>query len=516
MNCANAHSVDWFNTGGNWANPKQSGKIGAGDTVHLCGTFTGIAGQNLLVIQNNGAAGSPIIIYFEPGVILQAPYWGTNDGTNPSGGAISVGSHNYIIVDGGSNGKIQNTLNGTNGTGCIAAICPGGPCTQNGISAGVFVGHGAHDIEIKNLMISDMGVRTPCSLASCDAGGYGIFVQYAGSNILVHHNTTTYAHNIFFVNYDGNVDNWQIYNNTMSLASIPLVIATAYGKTLTNLKIYNNELKDTYVGQDPDNMHHLNGIMIFCSSTLKGEISGAFYNNYIHGDFGGALCGWEGHISNWFQVDFGNSPSGCAATFDIYNNLLVSEVTGNHPMNGYIGVRGRPSSENKVSTFRIYNNTIDGGGNGNFGMGLGEIADENITVQNNIIKGVGYAAYVNTGVALTADHNFYYDISLMPDAFWSSETNAGVYTNKTLTDWHNLGRDLAVSNTTTDPNLNSDYTLQSSSPAKDAGVSLSSYLSTDKNGISRPQGSAWDIGAYEYVQGRDTTPPAAPRGLAIQ
>lgn len=26
----------------------------------------------------------------------------------------------------------------------------------------------------------------------------------------------------------------------------------------------------------------------------------------------------------------------------------------------------------------------------------------------------------------------------------------------------------------------------------------------------------WDIGAYEYVQGGDTTPPAAPRGLGVR
>jgi hypothetical protein len=33
--------------------------------------------------------------------------------------------------------------------------------------------------------------------------------------------------------------------------------------------------------------------------------------------------------------------------------------------------------------------------------------------------------------------------------------------------------------------------------AKDAGVSLSSYFTTDKDGVTRPQGSAWNIGAYE-------------------
>jgi len=36
-------------------------------------------------------------------------------------------------------------------------------------------------------------------------------------------------------------------------------------------------------------------------------------------------------------------------------------------------------------------------------------------------------------------------------------------------------------------------------------------------GVSRPQGSAWDIGAYEYTGGTppDVTPPAAPSGITI-
>jgi parallel beta-helix repeat protein len=42
-----------------------------------------------------------------------------------------------------------------------------------------------------------------------------------------------------------------------------------------------------------------------------------------------------------------------------------------------------------------------------------------------------------------------------------------------------------------------NFRLQSSSPAINAGVSLSEVL-TDFDGIPRPQGSAFDIGSYEY------------------
>lgn len=61
-----------------------------------------------------------------------------------------------------------------------------------------------------------------------------------------------------------------------------------------------------------------------------------------------------------------------------------------------------------------------------------------------------------------------------------------------------------------------DYHLTSSSRARDAGATLTE-VTTDKDRVSRPQASAYDIGAYEYVgDTADTTPSAAPANLRIQ
>ena len=43
-----------------------------------------------------------------------------------------------------------------------------------------------------------------------------------------------------------------------------------------------------------------------------------------------------------------------------------------------------------------------------------------------------------------------------------------------------------------------DFHLQSSSPAINAGMTLTSDVTTDFDNISRPQGPAFDIGAYEW------------------
>jgi hypothetical protein len=57
-----------------------------------------------------------------------------------------------------------------------------------------------------------------------------------------------------------------------------------------------------------------------------------------------------------------------------------------------------------------------------------------------------------------------------------------------------------------DPSAN-NFHLQPNSPAIDAGITIPE-VTTDFDGITRPQGNAYDIGAYEFVgNNQDTTPP---------
>jgi hypothetical protein len=50
-----------------------------------------------------------------------------------------------------------------------------------------------------------------------------------------------------------------------------------------------------------------------------------------------------------------------------------------------------------------------------------------------------------------------------------------------------------------------NYTLVKGAPAIDAGASIAE-VTADRQGTARPQGSAWDVGAYEYPQGAPTPP----------
>src|SRR6266403_1691306 len=135
--CASAKDPTYFNTSANWTTGTPSGiQIGPGTIVHLCGTLTGAAGTTLLRFQGSGASGSPITLLFEQNAVLTAPYWPSGNGTAPGGGAINLAGQGYLVVDGGSNGVIENSDNGS-----LCSISPTpSPCFNNaqnslGISA---------------------------------------------------------------------------------------------------------------------------------------------------------------------------------------------------------------------------------------------------------------------------------------------------------------------------------------------------------------------------------------------
>jgi len=55
--------------------------------------------------------------------------------------------------------------------------------------------------------------------------------------------------------------------------------------------------------------------------------------------------------------------------------------------------------------------------------------------------------------------------------------------------------------------LTNNYKLRANSPAKDAGRVITGWVTpTDIDGVPRPQGVAWDIGAYEYRETKLSAP----------
>lgn len=167
-----------------------------------------------------------------------------------------------------------------------------------------------------------------------------------------------------------------------------------------------------------------------------------------------------------FQTALTNSVPGWVRGVKIWNNTVWS--------NGESGLRVNTANGCTVGISEIYNNIFAASTN----------ANEDIYL-------------VDTGCVITnCNNNLYYRTS---GNSWNYQGS-----NKTWAQWQALGFDAnGVQNS--NPNFtdatNFDFRIGSNSPCKDGGLTLADF-NVDFAGASRPQFSAWDIGAYEFV---DTT-----------
>lgn len=475
--CADAHSATWFNTAGNWANPKQAGKIGPGDTAHLCGTFTAPAGANgYLTFQASGSNGSSITLLFERGAVVTAPYWGAN-------GAIYGSNHNYVIVDGGTNGILQATANGS-----------GLAYQQNG--AGVNLG-GSSNSEVRNLTIANIYVHS----SSTDYNGqdsYGVH-WYIGNSVSIHNLTVHDAK--WCINYgwpgsqtsSGNIT---IFDNTEYNCDHGIAFGDGNtGAVLqgTNL-IYGNVIHDALNWDDTQDANHHDGIHVWTTHSAS-TVTIQVFNNYIYGD-------WGTHQTADIYFDGNGAPGFYGISGNIFNNLLVNTSAVNAPADAMIFVWS--------ANIGVYNNTIAALSNPNT-VAISTYSP-GLIMKNNILSNMNTGLYIYAGGSAAgglggSDHNvFFNNASLI--------VNWNVATYTTLSSWQASTGNPDAHSTTGNPNLDANYFLQSGSSAIGLGTNLTSLgvsqLDTDKAGVLRPGTGAWDGGAYQYAS---TTKPVPPTGV---
>jgi hypothetical protein len=133
----------------------------------------------------------------------------------------------------------------------------------------------------------------------------------------------------------------------------------------------------------------------------------------------------------------------------------------------------------------------------------GGIVNDYSLVQNNIVVNTTSTAIAETsgGTSSTGPHNQYID-NLIYGGDTAISLNNGLQATGTV-----HANPLFVNNTGT---ASGDYRLQSSSPARGAGLSLAG-IATDFLGMARPQSGVTDIGACLF--GGTSTSPGAPVNL---
>jgi len=213
-------------------------------------------------------------------------------------------------------------------------------------------------------------------------------------------------------------------------------------------------------GEVYDNVvHGINRIGIYVDSWDKPTHRINVYSNLVYDttDDGFALASEAG---------------GLLSDISVYNNITY----GNTNSGITVASWGEPVSSHPMQDITIVNNTFYGNGSSTWGVGICvENPDaDNVTIRNNVISEnvFGQILVEEVGSGLQVDYNLFYG-------------TGDSYGTNYITDDPEL----------VDPD-NGDFHLQSSSPAVDAGSSTEAPA-FDFEGITRPQGAGYDMGAYE-------------------
>jgi hypothetical protein len=260
----------------------------------------------------------------------------------------------------------------------------------------------------------------------------------------------------------------------------------------------------------------------------SGYGDSSFHDSSLYLQYKGAGIGddgfkWVGHMDIYNCNIIGVRNSGYSGNqhqdgiqtsvsyMRLYNNYW--ENMQNYPIYG--DIYGTSSMSNWI----VYNNVInqwDTTGSQGISIGCdGQVCNgTNFYIANNTIVNSASCIQVDQGTqggswsGTTVVNNLCYNAGTI----LTSNSGAVVSNNTTATtnvNFVNYGATMSY------PTLDL-HLLSSSTAVIDKGISEASTFTTDKDGVSRPQGSAWDIGAYEFVSGGSTVKkPMPPTSLTI-
>lgn len=498
-------SADYFvdniasgaNDGSSWSDAWESfgdiswGSLGGGDTLYISGGTSGQTYSSTLDINASGASTSSRLM-IKPGAAhptLSANHDGLVTIDPTSGYGIDFNSVSYVTVTGYHSGystygdeKIRITGTTLHGVYAYQAInvkllyCSLYECGDGDNDDGVRFDSCTDGSEIGYCEVNRAyqdGIKFP---------GPGAPSAYGA--IVIHHNWV-HGNNDDMMAGNGGAD---IHHNIIGPWGI-------YGAT-----------------GHPDGIQAYSGYLRIYDNTFQaidvypGGSNALLFLNYAFGDSGQTMD----HVrvsNNIFYVDDGNYGAANAhfygveiaaqggATYEDMDDIIICNNTFCDV--GYTPISVSSEASGAFTNFIIKNNIIynckHSGGTGVMVFSGFSADNSSITVDNNLINGgdIGQTGYAWLGSTYT-------------ETQFDSLSTAGLVGSSRTTVTTAPSFVLYSANGGSD----NDYHLASilSSPV-DAGENLSGLSDmhtdwpNDKDGISRPQCSFWDIGAYEYLCG---------------
>lgn len=449
-------------------------------------------------IEANASGTSGNVITYISGHVYGTP-WGSGraviDGTNADltyktvTGVISLQGYSYITVEG------FEIMNQPTISGYLGLIS--------------WIGNSGGNIIIDNNKLHNTGNQGIVIQGNYDAED--------PSGFIIQNN------NIYETNYHGLMLRWGlddvlVYNNTFDLNGVEVYSGAYEGDNIilaglgdnaehTNLIIRGNDFDDT--AEDNPSYTGSKGHILLQQDTTGTIVE----DNYFHGKppVGSMLI------------------TGPQTDIIIRNNVFH---TYNTKYQGTIRFRTDQGASVSHNGIDIFNNTFVGtnryGGLIYFHDGNSTQSPQftNVDIRNNIVDAetdasYNYIVYIATEAGnpvvqlstLTIDYNSYQ--SDMTKPFYAEGASLN------FADWKTYLSDGSASGADANSNFGQVLFLNEASDnfrlsptdvkALNQGTALSGYTD-DKDGTTRPQGTAWDIGAYEYLG--DTIAPKRPANLS--
>jgi hypothetical protein len=251
---------------------------------------------------------------------------------------------------------------------------------------------------------------------------------------------------------------------------------------------------------------HNDGIVVQGWNSSYPNTGDVTVRNNIVKDFGG------GAGSIYFDAVWGDF----TGTNLVYNNLihLTPEFVASGGRGHGINIDGENVSGSGgyfKTPVRIYNNTIRVSQGA---LHISRCSGGLKVIKNNVVLRLagtsGNPMYNDSDDTDPANWDVDYNCF---DSAWSGRDYRWGSSTYSYAEWTALGCNAHGLQATA--SLDASFKPQATSNTVDKGTSLSTVFGTDLAGVTRPQGPAWDLGAYEYAAGPSPQQPPAVTGVVV-